>query len=135
MRAHLLKKAPFTVTYRDYKHHNEILFRYVLMEKLNNESKVDCESFETILTTLLSKFAPLRTKYLRANNQPFMNKTLSKAICNRSRLGNIFLMNPNNESKQSYDKYRNYCTNLLRREKKKYYSNLDPKLINDNKRF
>ena len=62
MRAHLLKKAPITVTYRDYKHYNEILFRYVLMEKLNNESNVDCGSFETILTTLLSKFAPLQDK-------------------------------------------------------------------------
>ena len=34
-----------------------------------------------------------------------------------------------------YNKQRNYCVNLLRKEKKKYYKNLDLKNITDNKQF
>ena len=34
-----------------------------------------------------------------------------------------------------YRKYRNYCVNLFKKEKRKYYENLDPKLIIDNKKI
>ena len=49
----------------------------------------------------------------------------------RSRLRNKYLKNPNNPNKLKYNKQRNYCVNLLRKEKKKYYNNLDVKLITD----
>ena len=77
----------------------------------------------------------MKEKLVRANNGPFMNKILSKAFMTRSRLRNKFLKNPNDENKDLYKRYRNYCVNLLRREKKKYYNNLDMKLILDNKKF
>ena len=64
-----------------------------------------------------------------------MNKTLLKAVMNRSRLRNKFLRNPNNTNKLNYTKYRNYCTKLFKKERKKYYSNLDINLITDNKKF
>ena len=84
---------------------------------------------------LLNKHAPIKTKTVRANNAPFMNKKLSKAIMTRSRLRNKFLKNPNEINKTNYNKHRNYCVNLLRKEKKKYYNNIDLKLITDNKHF
>jgi len=84
---------------------------------------------------ILNNHAPMKTKYVRANNGPFMNKILSKAIMTRSRLRNIFLKNPNYINKIKYNKYRNYCVNLLRKEKMKYYNNIDLKLITDNKQF
>ena len=34
----------------------------------------------------LNKHAPMKIKYIRANNSPFMNNDLSKAIMVRSRL-------------------------------------------------
>ena len=40
-----------------------------------------------------------------------------------------------NINKLNYTKYRNYCRNLFRNEKKKYYNNLDTKLLTDNKKF
>ena len=64
-----------------------------------------------------------------------MNKALSKAVMNRSRLRNIFTSNPTPENKLNYSKYRNYCTSLFRKEKRAYYNNLDPKFITDNKTF
>ena len=36
---------------------------------------------------------------------------------------------------QFIKKQRNYCVNLLRRQKKKYFASLDPKNLIDNKTF
>ena len=46
-----------------------------------------------------------------------------------------FLKNPNATNKENYTKYRNYCVNLVRREKKNYYENIDQKRLLDNKTF
>ena len=137
MRTYFQKQVPITTSYRDYKHFDQPLFRFELLEKLNNvnEGKVDCDTFETICKTLLNRHAPLKVKYTRANNQPFMNKKLSKAVMTRSRLRNKFLKNPNDTNNINYKKYRNYCTRLFKKEKKLYYNNLDTNLITDNKKF
>ena len=66
---------------------------------------------------------------------PFMNKELSKAIMNRTRLRNVYLRKRPNENRKKYSKQRNYCISLLRRTKRKYYSSLDEKNITDNKKF
>ena len=84
---------------------------------------------------LLSKHAPLKEKLVRANNAPFMNKTLAKAFMTRSRLRNKFLNNPTFDNESEYKKYRNYCTRLVRKEKKAFYNNLDTNVITDNKKF
>ena len=72
----------------------------------------------------------MKTKYIRANNAPFMNKVLSKAVMKRSRLRNKYLKCPSNDNKLNYKKQRNYCTSLLKKEKKTFYDNID---ITDNK--
>ena len=82
---------------------------------------------------LLNKHAPMREKYVRANNAPFMSKELSKAIMTRSIFRNKYLKNPTKPNKLNYNKQRNYCVNLLRKERRKYYNNLDVKLSTDNK--
>ena len=137
MRASFPKQAPTIITYRDYKYFDSNSFRGELLQELNNwkYGTITYEDFEKVCINLLDRYAPLKEKYLRANNQPFMNKKLSKAVMTRSRLRHQFLNNPNEESKARYSKYRNYCTSLFRKEKKLYYNNLDIKLINDNKNF
>ena len=54
---------------------------------------------------------------------------------NRSSLKNKYSKCPNVYNEDSYKKQRNYCVNLLRREKKKYYEHLDINNITDNKKF
>ena len=137
MRAFFPNQAPVIKNYRDYKHFDDDLFRSELLEELYNtkEGTVDCNVFVEICTNVLNRHAPLKGKYTRANNSPFMNKKLSKAVMNRSRLRNKFLRNPTDESRSVYTKYRNYCTGLFRREKKSYYNNLNVKLVTDNKKF
>ena len=51
----------------------------------------------------------------------------------RSELRNDFLRRRNDASQSAYKKQRNLCVTLLRKAKKQYFSNLEPKLITDNK--
>ena len=95
----------------------------------------DIESFQELCINLLNKFAPSKKKYVRANQAPFMNKTLQKAIMERTRLRNKFLKYKTVSNKIAYNKQRNYCVNLCRKEKKQYYNNLDINKVIDNKQF
>ena len=126
MRSCFPKHSPTLVKYRNYKNFMRENFRNELQYKLlalNDDAKF--EDFETIFMNILNKHAPMKEKLIRANNSPFMNKTMSKAIMTTSRLKNKFLKNPTEENKINYNKQRNYCVNLLRKIKKNYYANLD----------
>ena len=56
-------------------------------------------------------------------------------MMNRSRLRNKYLRNSSEENKSTYNKQRNICTSLIRKEKKSYFENLDSSHIADNKMF
>ena len=72
---------------------------------------------------------------VRGNNAPFMSKVLSKALMHRSKLKNQYNKTPNEKNKSLYRKQRNFCVNLLRKEERKHYNNLDLKIFEDNKKF
>ena len=78
MRAFFPKQTPVITSYRDYKYYNEDLFRSELLEELYNVNggSVDCSTFENVCKKELNQHAPLKPKYTRANNSPFMNKTV-----------------------------------------------------------
>ena len=84
---------------------------------------------------ILNKHDPMKKKFIRGNNAPFMNKTLSQAFMHRSKLNNIYNKCPTEQNKISYNLQRNYCVSLLKKEKRKYINNLNPKIFNDNKTF
>ena len=131
------KQSPIAIKYRDYKNFNLDIFCNELITMLNgfNGNVIVYDIFEEVMVLLLNKYAPLKTKYVRANNAPFVNKTLSKAFMTRSRLRNKFLSEPSPFNEREYKKFRNYCTNLVRKEKRKFYSNIDINSITDNKKF
>ena len=58
---------------------------------------------------LVNKHAPLKYKYIRAN-QPFMNKPLRKAIMTRSKMKNRCLQDKSVNSYDDYKIQRNLCT-------------------------
>ena len=64
-----------------------------------------------------------------------MTKELRKAIMNRSKLKNKSNSVNTRDAYHEYKKQRNLCTYLLKKAKKDYYSNLNPKTITDNKKF
>ena len=70
-----------------------------------------------------------------ANQAPYMTKTLNKAIMTRSSLKNKLYKNFTQENSRAYKKQRNYCGRLYKKERKKYYENLNVKNITDNKVF
>ena len=78
---------------------------------------------------------PIKHKYFRSNQSPFMNKNISKAKMNRTRLRNRFLRTRCNEDKEIYNKQRNYCVSLIRKTKQQYYNNLDHWKVADNRSF
>ena len=53
----------------------------------------------------------------------------------RSRLRNKFLNTKSDIDRKAYNKQRNYVVSLLRNEKKNFYSNLDTKIVIDNRTF
>ena len=57
--------------------------------------------FLDVCREALNMYAPLRKKYIRGNNSPFMNRILSKEIMKRSRLRNKFLKNKSEADKKT----------------------------------
>ena len=53
----------------------------------------------------------------------------------RSQLRNKFLNSKSDVDRRAYNKQRNLCVSLIRKEKKSFFSNLNTKDINDNKTF
>ena len=78
---------------------------------------------------------PIKHKYLRSNQSMFMNKEISKAIMNRTRLRNRFLRTRCIRDKEAYNKQRSYCVSLIWKTKQQYYNNLDHRKVVDNKLF
>ena len=83
------------------------------------------DSFKETFMNLLTKHAPMKEKFIRGNQAPFMNKTLSKAFMQQAKLKNRHNKNPTERNHLHFEKQRNYCVNLLKRVKKEYYTNLD----------
>ena len=133
------KIGPRVINYRDYKSLSNEGFRESLLEnlkgKLSENSDQRFNNFINTCNTVLDKQLPKKKKYVRGNQSPFMNKTLSKAFMLRTNLRNKFLRNRSNETRTNYVRQRNHCVSLLRKTKREYYSNLDDKKISDNKTF
>ena len=135
MKKHYKKLEPVTINYRDYKTFDGDKFRTDLKDRLAKSGSLSVDNFNTIFNEVLDLHAPKKQKVARGNNAPFMNKTLSKAFMTRARLRNKYYKNTSQENKLSYTKQKNFCTNLLKREKKKYYNDLDTKIFDSNKMF
>ena len=91
------------------------------------------------MTTILQRryflYTPLKKKTFRANHAPYMTKALRKAIMKRSELESKYFKKSTENNKLMYRKQRNFCSKLYKKERKKYYNNLDLNDIADNKKF
>ena len=126
---------PISKTFRDNKRCQNGLFKSELDYELSKHDICNCE-FEHLLNVLievLNKHAPIKNKYLRANQGEFMCKELNKAIMIRSRLRNKYLKEKSADSKATYDNQRNYSENPLRKTKKNYFANINISSITENK--
>ena len=83
------KSKPRVITYRDYKKFNENTFRSEIQNLRSSEA--DLGFFKDSFFHIFNKHAPIKKKYVRANEAPFLTKELHVAIMKRSRLRNKFL--------------------------------------------
>ena len=104
----------------------------MLKYDINN---IDYDNFIKTFLTVLDKHAPIKKEYLRANHASFVTKQLRKATMKRSKLCNDFLKDINDAFQSAYRKQCNLCITFLRKAKKQHFSNLEPKIITDNKNF
>ena len=138
MKMYYAKQKPSIVHYRKFKdfcNDSFIKDTELLLSKLCDQQNVPFKILKESVNITLEKHAPLKKRYVRANQSPFMNKKLSKEIMKRSRLRNKFLNTKSDIDRKAYNKQRNYVVSLLRNEKKNFYSNLDTKIVIDNRTF
>ena len=105
------KHGPTVINYRNYKNFNEIAFRNDLRDELGKiePSNLNYTSFETTFDRVLDKHAPIKKKYVRADDKPFMTRALRKAVMLRSRLRNRYNKDQTVENWNKFRKHRNSC--------------------------
>ena len=130
------KQKPNIIRYRNYKNFNNELFINDVKELISKYNEpLKFESFKNIVDKILEKHAPMKKRFVRANQAPFVNKKISKEIMKRSHLRNKFLHSKSDIDRKAYNKQRNICVTLIRQEKKNFYSNLNMRHVADNKMF
>ena len=87
MRTTFPKAEPKVIRYRKMGNYNSVNFSRDLEEKLKGEP-FTYDAFEKTFLDTLEIHAPQKTKTVRANNKPYLNKDMRKAIMHRSSLQN-----------------------------------------------
>ena len=93
MKTHFPRLKPNIANYRDYESFVNDYFRSELLQEINSSGS-DLINFKDLQYTLQraqDKHAPLKKRYVRANQQNFMDKELNQAIMVRSKLRNKYL--------------------------------------------
>ena len=126
---------PKIVYYRQYKHFDRREFENELKQTFMNYSINSYDAFEDKFLELLEKHAPLKKKTLRANDAPYMTKTLRKAMMKRTELANKYDKTRNLEDYTKFRKHRNYVNKLYKRERRNYFNSLDKNDVQNVKLF
>ena len=128
---------PKVITYRDYKRYSYMTFRKELNFCLSgfDLNQISNDEYVSLVMEIFNRHAPLKKRYVRANDCPFITKELRKEHMKRSRLRNKYLKEKSDESARAYKIQRNKCVSLLKKAKKAHYKNLNPASICDNKSF
>ena len=131
------KQKPKIIHYRNYKTFSANLFK----EEPNNEllsidnNNAELVEFTNTVSSIRDKHAPIKRKYIRANNSAFMTKELRAAIMQKPKLRQKILKESTNDSKHLYNRQRNLCVSLLRKKKRDYFKQLNNKVVSDNRKF
>ena len=129
------KIEPRVIKYRDYSTYCPEEFGYELQRNLDIIDGGEYQPFDDVFMNTLQSNYPLKTKTVRSNQQPYVSREMRKGIMTRSRLQHKYWKDGTEESKQLKKKQENYCNRLYKRERKNYYKNLDPKVLEDERKF
>ena len=70
----------------------------------SNDPNVNYKSITENFLETIDKNAPLKKKFVRGNQAPFMNRDFQKAIYTRTRLKNKYWRDPSKENELAYKK-------------------------------
>ena len=129
------KQKPKIMQYRKYKGFSNEAFMHELESALARFYQILFGTFKSTVDNILQKHAPTKKRYVRANQASFINSTIHNEVMRRTRLRNKFIDSKADADRIAYNKQRNYCVSLIRKEKKAYYSNLNIRDVTDNKTF
>ena len=77
-------------------------------------NSIQYQEFDNIVIDILNRHAPIKHKYIRANEAPFTSKEYKRAVMVRSKFRNKYNKEPSINNHIAYKWQRNICTNLLR---------------------
>ena len=123
MKSYFHKKESKIIKYRDYSNFCKEEYSHHILNEMSNRALDNSNNYNIFLNICkdaLHERAPIKRKYLRSSQSTFMNKYISKAIMNRTRLRNRFLKSRSFEEKAAYNKQRNYCLSLVWKTKTVY---------------
>ena len=137
LKASFDKQKPNVVNYRDYRNFQEEVFRQDLQKQIADldVQRLTYTSFQGAFGHVLDNHAPMKKRYIRANDSPFMNRTLHKAFMRRTRLKNKYNKNRTAENWDAFRRQRNLCVKLSRKAKRDFYNQIDISAVTDNKKF
>jgi len=127
-RAHISILKPTEVNYRCFRKFEELAFLADLESALSNTNFSALENgyarFANIFDRVTNIHAPMKKKFLRGNNAPFVTNEMRNAIRHRSKLRNKARKDKTAASELAYRKQRNKCTQIKRNSIKSYFTKL-----------
>ena len=124
MKVFYKKQRPNIIRYRNYRNfYNECFINDVqssILREYSQNETLEYELFKRKVDYVLEKHATIKKRYVRANQVPFIDKTINKHIMKKSRLRNKFLNNKSDIDCKAYHAQRNLCVSLIRQAKKNF---------------
>ena len=72
------KLKPKIIVYRDYENVDNAKFRYNIVTATSNVDNFGV--YKNTISNIFNRHVPIKKKYIRTNEAPFMSKELHKAI-------------------------------------------------------
>ena len=104
-----------------------------IIQIISENNDLVFDRFKTALDEAIQRHAPIKKRFVRANQAPFINKKINKEIMKRSRLRNKLLNTKSDIDRKAYNKQRNLYVSLISSEMKNFLSNINTGDITDNK--
>ena len=94
-----------------------------------------CSNFAETFSRVLNKHAPFKKKRITRTQSSFMAKYLSKAIMSKSKTWNKYIKGTFRENFLAMKRTKNFCNNLTRNKKKKFFQRVTKSDFTSNKKF
>ena len=124
MKVFYKKQRHKTARYQNYRNFDNELFINEVKNSTEQEyyqnKSLESESFKKKVENVLQKHAPLKKRYVRANQELFIDKNINKNTMKRSHLRNKFLNTKSDIDPKAYNTQQNLCASLIRQAKKHF---------------